>query len=486
MDDNDQGAISNESEDQNPDTTNPSPPINESEYADILDRLDEQVKEARELLTLLKPLTSNAALYKGIFESLTKEFRTIRGEITQAKSANTKYEKSLDKEKQKLATQMEEIRARIADVKSSLEELKRIQNRAKGRMDTIENLKKESDESKKKITGLKQSASGLLKGMESFYGSAQKLLEKIQVNKKSSDEILVILTQANKQASENAKELLRFFKEGKKNFEKISTTNKQVSLLHHEAKDKNETIVKWFNGLFGRKGVKDEIDETREKMKSLQIQIEDQLSIAASNRLCQMFKNKVDALEPDIENWRNRTIRLAYAILIINIILTFSSEILTVIFFLLSKTDLNVDQLDALGNKLDLWAHLSIVSPLVFLLIFSALEYAKVKRYYEEYTFKYIAAYAMPAYFELIETRNEEASLKYIIDTTKSIYKNPAEKIHGNEKSKNNILDYLSDALNGIFSKKKLDVNQIMEEVLSETIENFISKNKGKKEEGKG
>jgi len=68
----------------------------------------------------------------------------------------------------------------------------------------------------------------------------------------------------------------------------------------------------------------------------------------------------------------------------------------------------------------------------------------------------------MPAYFELLENKNQNEATKFLIDTINNIYTNPSNKI--NENSKTTFLDYFPDFLKEIKSmiaKNKVSLPEI-------------------------
>lgn len=79
---------------------------------------------------------------------------------------------------------------------------------------------------------------------------------------------------------------------------------------------------------------------------------------------------------------------------------------------------------------------------------FAILEHSRIKKILDEYSFKYISAFSMPAYFELLENKNPNDATKFLIDTISDIYKNPSNKI--NENSKITFFDYFFDYFKNI------------------------------------
>ncbi len=89
------------------------------------------------------------------------------------------------------------------------------------------------------------------------------------------------------------------------------------------------------------------------------------------------------------------------------------------------------------------------------------LQYVRENKFYEEYYFKYISAYGLPAYFELLESKDEVRSVDFLESSIKSIYTNPSQAI--NDCSKDTAFDYVVDGIKGIFSNKNIDVSKILE-----------------------
>ncbi len=445
--------LGNDNFDNNPEV-NPNPQ-GDDQYADILSDLQTQTKEAKEILSALLPLTDNGEFYKDLFESSAKQIEIAHEEIKKGKGLNTKFAKDLEKQRKEIRNSIDEAKSKIYEVKRLLKAIKQFEIAAKGRAETVQNLRTQADETKKEVTKIKGEAVSLLKSMETTSKKLDKVFEKIKKAGKESESLLRELKKLKKNADNNAERIGRFLEKGKESLDQVQTQKKEVKGLYDSAKNATAGIQKWYKSLFERKGVKSEIDEILKKSKAHQEEIDRQLGEAAANRLSRSFGKKEEKLEKDLIFWKWSVFFLILAIVIINTLISFSFEIF--------------------GIRVEIRHQISIISPLLFLLGFSFIEYLKTRRFLDEYSFKNISAVAMPAYVELIEERNTDAALKYLIETTKDIYRNPAQSIYGT-KLKHNVLDYLADAIRGVFSRKGLDPNKVFEVVLREKIEDMVTK----------
>jgi len=404
----------------------------------LLDELKRCSKEGKDLLSILDPLSRNAEINKELFDNLAVEIQNTFKDIRASKSLNTSQFNAFKKQKELAEAQIREVKTAILDAKVILSTLKSIEKSAKTNQESIDSLKNQVAQKKSEVGDLHQSVKKIFSSISTLVGKADNHLVKIAEHKKASDEILKLLIKVKDQVNSNAKELEGLFKRGKEKFSSIEKAEREINNLFNGSKSNYLRIKAWVEKIFKPDGISSRIIHIENTIKAQQEEISRQLGQAASNRLCKIFEENTTELKSDLKGWRN--------------------GILFTVFCLLS---LNASVL--FGLEMSIPQRISIASPLVFLLVFCAFEYAKNKRFLEEYRFKHVAAYAMPAYFELIEERSSESALEYIVKTTQDIYANPSDKVYGKKGVKNNLFEYGLEILKRISKDKNVDVRALVE-----------------------
>lgn len=411
-------------------------------YQEILEELKEQKRAAKDIIAVLEPLTSNTKIHEEIAnlaQNIQDSYRTIKS----SKSANTAAQNALNKHREQIKVDLDGIGSQLQKTNQYLKHIKALEEKARIKKEGIDTLKQAANASKQEITEIKSEVNRLLKAVENLSKKASAWISKMSQSKSSADSILKGLQEINNQALKHSKELHQYYIDGKKSFDKIEQLDKRVEASYRRAKKSTVEIVGWYEKVFAPKGIKKEIEETEKTIKAQQLRIDQQLGLAASNRLCGSLEVKVENLQKSLSGWKLATFSLAITLVILNAII-------------------GLGWIDISNG----WRHFSVISPLIFLLIFSSFEYARAARYYQEYSFKFIAAFAMPAYFELLEERNEHEALKYIVETTKSIYTNPSDKV-----KKHSVLDYIFEVVKKVLPTKSLDTNEIMESMVKNGLE---------------
>jgi len=424
---------------------------NLSEEKDVLSELKTTLTEVKELMEVLSPIIQNAEIHKEMLEAVRLEIEQSHQEVKESRRQNTLLANELEKERGQVSTFLVEAKSYSYEGKKLLSELQSLETKGKAKSAVIESIRNELGERKKEATKLRREIAALVKRAEALVSDASGLVEKIAANKGKADKLLRLIQDANKQVGNNTKEIARLYSQGKKAFERIQSQGKKVDSFHDKSETYTEQIMSWYKGIFSDKGTKKAIEEIEKTIKAQQDIIDSQLTQAASIRLCQSLKSKVDELKKQLPFWQWSTFVLVGVIAIFNWVLFQYSE-------------------------LEAWEHIGIMSPIIFLLAFCSLEYAKTVRLLEEYNFKYIAGFGLPAYFELIDERDSEESLKYLIRTTNDIYTNPSSSMKGSHH--HTLLDYIVDAISSLFSFKRVDANKLFEEAVKEKVEDVIKKAK--------
>ncbi|MBU0767194.1 hypothetical protein KKF55_05485 [Patescibacteria group bacterium] len=418
----------------------------------VLADLKATLAEVKEIMEVLSPIIENAEIHKEMLEAISLKIEKSHEGVKESRRQNTLLANELEKEREQVSTFLEEAKSYSYEGRKIVNALKLLEERGNKKSLVIENIRNELGERKKEATKLRRQIAILVKKAESLVEQAESLIEKITAQKGKADKLLLLIQKANRNVSSNTKEIKKLFTQGKKSFERIEKQANKVDGFHKKSQTYSEQIMSWNKYIFSDKGTKQQIDRIEKRIKSQQDIIESQLTQAASIRLCASLKDKVNELKQQLPFWKWSTFILVAVIAISNWALFQFSN-------------------------LDGWEHIGIMSPIIFLLGFCSLEYVKTTRLAEEYNFKYVSAFGLPAYFELIDERDQKESLDYLIRTTNDIYTNPSESMKGSHH--HTLLDYIVDAVSSIFSFKKINANKLLEEVLKEkVIEEVVKKTK--------
>jgi hypothetical protein len=151
-------------------------------------------------------------------------------------------------------------------------------------------------------------------------------------------------------------------------------------------------------------------------------------------------------LNLSMNNWRIVVFFTALFIFSVNLIPEFTIHIWTIEFKL---------------PVLSIPKTIALNSISVFVLFFWTIQYWAAKRQYEEYSFKYISAFWLPAYLEIINEKDENKALLFLERTITEIYKKPREI------EKNSIIDYLLE----FFKSTKFNLNDLFKDFSEQKID---------------
>jgi len=435
--------------------------LDSTETKALLIDLKNQIKEANQILNTLKPLTANAEIHKAVFDEIITRLETSHKEIVASKTSNTKYLNDLKTTKAEITAFIDESKSNIIEIKTIISSIKESQNKANKWLENIETLKSQSNTSKKEITAKKGEIDKLFKSINAISTKAQKFLTQIEEDKGIADEITKKLKEIIKQAETNSNELLWFYKKGKENFDKIETQSKKIDNFEKLSSENYSKIQEYFDRLLSwikwKEPIKKQIEDILTKIKSNQEQIDNQLQDSTANRLCIAFKDKEEKLKTELIFWKDKVFSITIWLILINLVLL---SVWPVLGWFNIKF------------KIEIWEHLGIILPLAILLWFSILEHGRIKQILDEYSFKYISAFSMPAYHELLESRDEQKSINFLIDTIENIYQNPSHKINSNSKS--TMVDYIFDfikEIKGMFWKNNITIPDLKATIWEYAIE---------------
>lgn len=423
--------------------------INLEEIERVKNTLILEIQKAEHTINLLNSLVENWKINETLFESIRKEIEKSHDEIKGTKSINTKFYNDLLDQEKKVKETIETVRSFLSDAKTLKNnilwiETEFIKNRAK-LLETKKDIEKIKNESKE----LKDKIKAELKITQTIWKESDKIIEELRKWKILADWRVKYIKWINEEAQKNQKEILLLLSQGKESFKKIKDTEKDINSIYVKADKNTGNILSWHEKIFNPWGIKDKIKEIDRKIKDNQIQIDNQLSQASWNRLVIHFKNKLDKTERSLNARRKRTIWIAICLTLISIWI-----------YIISSINSNF--------KIDIWKYIELIYPTIFLLIFSTLQYSRTNKFYEEYYFKYISAFGLPAYFELLESKNEDKAIKYLIETIEKIHNNPTNEI--NKNSKDNLFDYVLDRSKWLMWAKKNDLNKVLKDITKEQI----------------
>lgn len=424
---------------------------NQDEINNLLTELKNQIKEASEILDILRPLTANAEIHKSIFDEIVTKFEKTHSEITASKSANTKYLNDLKSTKDEINTFIDASKSNISEIKTIISAVKMAEWKAKKWSENIETLTTQANLYSREIREKKLEIEKLFKKLNTLHNNGVTSMDKLRADETSGKNLIKALNVILNQAKTNTNELEKYYKRWKDSFSKIELQSKKIDNFEQISSENNSKIQEFFDKLISgvrwKEPIKKEIDNILTKIKSHQEQIDQQLQNSASNRLCIAFKDKEEKLQSEVNYWKWMVFILTFILIVVNIWLMLIGPILN---------HFNIT------FHIDPWQHVGIILPLAILLWFSILEHWRLKQILDEYSFKYISAFSMPAYHELLETRSEEKSTNFLINTIERIYQSPSSRI--NSRSKTTMVDYVFDffkEFKGYFKKDQFSMPEM-------------------------
>lgn len=163
------------------------------DYSKIIIELKELLNQANNVLSILKPLTSDGEIYKDIFEDILSNIEKSYNEIKGSKTANTKYSNELIKIKSQIEEFLIETDIKQNELKRLISNIVKIEKDAESRFITIDRLKSESNESKKLITESKNEAEKLIIWIKKIKDESLIKIWELRDEKKESEKIQKIL-----------------------------------------------------------------------------------------------------------------------------------------------------------------------------------------------------------------------------------------------------------------------------------------------------
>lgn len=402
-------------------------------------------KEAKGILKLLESIGKNAENYTSIIEWLKADTKTLRSEKPRISKFTTELEK-----------QYWEAQILNTKLKALLTDTQKVKNSADDILKTLNKNSETSEDIAEKIQKLKLELANTKKDINSFYSEAQKKATKIQTLLTQAEkgdivwkDILKFLKEAQIHAKNSQIELGQILTKWKEDFKKITNSKKEVEDLQWGARKLSDFIQKYHNDLFRTNWTKETIDNIERSIKANQSLIDQQLKNSSANRLCGMLEEHGMILKKTQENWWYMIFSLVVIILLFNSLPIIKTSIIS--------NNVNITWTNFLG----------IEFILSFALIFSTLQYSSIKKQYEDYVFKHIAAFSLPAYLEFLEDKDQVVYAKFLTDTVSEIYKKP------NNNSKDNLVEHVFDVLKSIFTKK-IDLNWIIKDISDEKINELV------------
>lgn len=420
-----------------------------AEYEEIKKALISEKQKAEHILNVLKSLTANGEIFKELFETIKKEIELSHDEIKKTKWINTKLYNDLSGQETKIKSVLENARAFLIDAKTIKNNLVLIEKELISKKENVLKIKEEVEKMRKESKDLKYKIKDELKQINHVWEEIDKILGVLKKDKELAGTLVEYIKTVNAEAKKNQIEMNALLNKWKESLKKIKEDEKKVSDLSTTTDTKAVKILSWYERLFNPWGIKDKINGIETKIKENQSIIENQLSQASSNRLTTTLKSKLDKTEKTLNFWRKWTIWIA-------------SWLTTISIWIYIVSSLNN------SFKLDIWKYIELIYPVIFLLIFFTLQYSRTSKFYEEYYFKYISAFWLPAYFELLESKNDERAVEYLIKTIEKIHTNPTQEINSN--TKDNMFDYVLDWAKGLMGAKTLDLNKVLKDLTKEQI----------------
>lgn len=443
--------------------------ISESQTESEVEVLNQIKKEliterhnAEAVLSVLKVLTANWEIQKEIFENIREEIQTSYNTLKNTKWLNTKLQNELLDQEVKVKDMLVNARWYFVDLRNIKNNISKIEKNVFNKDASVVKIKKEIEEIHKESNSLKNNIKIIFKQCFTVSKKIDNILVTLKDNKILADGFIKFIRSVNIEAKKNQEEINILLEKGKKSLKLIEEDQRKTATLYTETDKKTKTVFSWYERIFNPWWIKDKIEKIEWKIKENQVLIEQQLSEASSNRLTSSLHKKLRKIEINL-NFRKRG---TIIIVILLLILSIGSYLISIY---ISKS--KIEHLD----------YIQLVYPLVFLLGFFVLQYSKTNKFYEEYYFKYISAFWLPAYFELLESKDDEKAIDYLIRSVEKIHTNPTHEINNN--SKDNVFDYMIDWMKWMFSNKNIDLHKIIKNLSEEQISDILDflKNKALK-----
>lgn len=426
------------------------------EVKTLKEQLIIEKQKAQHILNLLKTFTVNSESYELLFEGIRKNIEKSKedialsyNQIKTTKTLNTKLYNELLLQEKRIKESLEITRWYINDSKNIKNNISVLEKKLLKREENSKKVQEKIDQLKIQSNGLKNDIVDASKKMQLLLKNWKVLIEGLKNDKALSKEMISYIKTVNEETKKNQSEIQALLNKGKTSFKFIEEKERQISQIYSEVSTKQNKISSWYEKLFNTGWMKDEINKIKLKIKENQFLIDQQLSETSANRLTITLKSKLEKTEKELYFWRKSIILVVISLVILNFALY-------ILWYLYEQ------------YKLNYLEYIEFSYPLIFLLVFFVLQYSKINKFYEEYYFKYIAAFWLPAYFELLESKDDTKAVGYLIQTIENIHLNPTKEI--NSSTKDTVFDYILDGIKSLFwaSKGVFDFNKIIKSLTKE------------------
>ena len=358
-------------------------------------------------------------------------------------------------ERSNILSQLQNINSYITNIKNRINHVPNFIQVIQQLKQNIRNLENEIEgypnyqEKLKNINYLKHRYEELIQSLsdaEKLKLKSEEILNNISDKDSKINEYLEKTEESDTQISSIEKDI-------EERYSDIKNRNSNITEFEAESKQNKESILKFF----------EQIDEYKENMRIELNNISDSL---------EKWEEELDKIITSSENKTNEVIsknqKLQEEIFDIlgksiwtNLYMSFNSKakwllwqsifwLAVLVFSILFLTDSGkyiFEQLSPLFEnwklddiKLTFYLRLTLIFPAIYAVYFSASEFKNTSKLKEEYDFKSSVAVALHHFKELVENWKEWEAQKFLIESTKSIFESPTEKVFGkklNEKDLN-------------------------------------------------
>lgn len=209
----------------------------------------------------------------------------------------------------------------------------------------------------------------------------------------------------------------------------------EINVIRQEIEKDNETITEITNNASAEqevisvqteenKKLTEQLEELIKKVEGLTVEAENQLGSISAQVLSVAFENVSNKLEKSVNWWRR-------AVLIATLLLA-TAALLVVLW------ELSLGKGDVSFTNSQFLLKLTLTSPFVFLVIFTARQYSREKKLFDEYTFKAAVSLSFEAFRKLIKLEDSAegdhaAIVQFMINSITSIYSSPMDNITKNK-----------------------------------------------------
>jgi len=410
---------------------------------DVFDKIDDLQFQYQKATDVAAGIVQEGQDFKDKLTSTEEQAKKAYSEVEKIKTTIAEHLSSADgsiAELQKISTQSAELSGAVKGQKESIDSQLSL---AKSAAEQTEKYKTSAEQNLEKANSVLTDFQEKAEQMKIAYAEFLEIKKKIDDKDTGLQVALELVQKANDSADILIEEIRQLKTE-------IVKTESEVKTIHQKS---TATLTS--------------IEKNAKTIEEKKAQIEEVTGITIDGTFANKFekrKNEIEkSLNHDIFSWKN-ILFFAVFTLVLAVFLPFTNAVNTAFSF---------NQLAGIDGFL---LRFFYTSPLVFLVVFSAVQYSRERTFLEKYAFKSASASAIRNHTEFLTEKFEPSEvLKFTTDVFASIYKEPFEEQKDiRDKKEQTVRDPVS--LDLVESIEKLKVI-IPDEVLLKKVLDIVSSN---------